>query len=290
MPEGDGHWAETYDGDGVNTDTREAFVSAMSKYPTEQAGMVGGFNAMKLSGKPFKCPESMDKLPDDTSRADFTSQARGLVGINIPKDVEAMKDVDFKTGLADGAPVNEGFVSMVKEWAVEKGIPMSHIQEMAAFYNGPLTKAGQEAFAAKQEADKLASAETCNTALLEHFKTEEKVKELTALLHRTIVNSMGLTADESAEFVDAMADNMLTKNPVMAKGMLNLLSNVSTEGKTETGEGFGGSGVPKNKSPYEVKKARWPKSPPSEWGDPSDKWEDQTIGVRQQLQPKTVEA
>lgn len=285
MPEGDGHWSEVYDGEGVNADNREAFVSAMSKYPTEQAGMVGGFNAMKLAGKPFKCPETMDKLPDDASRADFTSQARGLLGINVPKDIEAMKDVDFKTGLADGAPVNEDFVSMVKNWAVEKGISTSHVQEMAAFYNGPLSKYAQEAFAAKQEKEKLANAETCNTALLEHFKTEEKVKDLTALLHRTIINSMGLTAEESAEFVDAMADSMLTTNPVMAKGMLNLLSSVSTEGTTETGDGIGGSGVPKSASPYEVKKARWPKSS-DQWGDPSDKWENETIGSRQLLQPK----
>ncbi len=283
------HWSESFDGDGVNADNRESFVTANSKYATVEAAVVGGFNAQKIAGKPFKCPESMAKLPDDDSRAEFTTQARGLLGINIPKDVEAMKDVDFKTGLADGAPVNEDFVSMVKNWAVEKGIPMSHIQEMAAFYNGPLSKYAQEAFAAKAEKEKLANAETCNTALLEHFKTEEKVKDLTALLHRTIINSMGLSAEESAEFVDAMADSILTTNPVMAKGMLNLLSSVSTEGTTETGDGHGGGGVPKSKSPYEVKKARWPKSS-DQWGDPSDKWENETIGSRQLLQPKVVEA
>ena len=280
------HWSEDFDGEGVNADNREAFVAANSKYSTMEAAVVGGYNAQKIAGIPFKCPESMDKLPDDASRADFTTQARGLLGINIPKDVEAMKDVDFKTGLADGAPVNEDFVSMVKNWAVEKGIPMSHVQEMAVFYNGPLTKYAQEAFAAKQEKEKLANAETCNTALLEHFKTEEKVKDLTALLHRTIINSMGLTAEESAEFVDAMADSMLTENPVMAKGMLNLLSNVSAEGTTESGDGIGGSGTPKSESPYEVKKARWPKSS-DQWGDPSDKWENETIRSRQLLQPKT---
>ena len=282
------HWSEHYDGEGVNADNRQAFVDAMSKYPTEQAGMVGGFNAMKVTGKPFKFPESMDKLPDDASRAEFTTQARGLLGVSIPKDVESLKDFDFKDGLADGAAVDENFVAMVKNWAVEKGIPVTHLKEMAGFYNGPLTKYAQEAYAAKQEKEKLANAETCNTALLEHFKTEDKVKDLTALLHRTIINNMGLTAEESAEFVDAMADSMLTKNPVMAKGMLNLLSSVSTEGTTHTGDGIGGAGVPKSKSPYEVKKARWPKSS-DQWGDPSDKWEDQTIGVRQSLQPKTIE-
>ena len=284
------HWSESFDGEGVNADNREAFVTANSKYTTMEAAVVGGYNAQKAAGKPFKCPESMDKLPDDASRADFTTQARGLLGINIPKDVEAMKDVDFKTGLADGAPVNEDFVSMVKNWAVEKGIPMSHVQEMAVFYNGPLTKYAQEAFAAKQEKEKLANTEACNTALLEHFKTEEKVKEKTALLHRTIINSMGLTAEESAEFVDAMADSMLTENPVMAKGMLNLLSSVSTEGTTHTGDGHGGTGTKKEASPYEVKKARWPNSPPKEWGDPSDKWENETLQVQQLLKPKLVEA
>ena len=279
------HWSETFDGEGVNADNREAFVSAMSKYTTEQAGMVGGFNAMKLSGKPFRFPESMDKLPDDTSRTDFTTKARGLLGINIPKDVESLKDLDFKTGLAEGATVDENFVSMVKDWAVEKGIPTAHLAEMAVFYNGPLSKYAKEAYAAKQEADKLTNAEKCNTALLEHFKSEDKVKELTTLLHRTIVNKMDLSAEESAEFVDAMADSILTKNPVMARGMLNLLSHVSREGTTETGDGHGGSGGKKGQSPYEVKKARWPNSE-EQWGDPSDKWENETIGTRQSLQPK----
>ena len=285
MPEGNGHWSESFDGEGVNADNRESFVTANSKYATVEAAVVGGFNAQKIAGKPFKCPESMDKLPDDAARTDFTTQARGLLGISIPKDVEAMKDVDFKTGLADGAPVNEGFVSMVKNWAVEKGIPMSHVQEMAVFYNGPLTKYAQEAFAAKQETDKLAAAEKCNEGLIAHFKGEGKVKDLTALLHRTIINKMGLSAEESAEVADEMADSILTKNLVMAKGILTLLADHSTEGTTLGGDGIRGDGVPKSKSPYEVKKTRWPKSP-DQWGDPSDKWENETIGSRQLLQPK----
>ncbi len=279
------HWSEDFDGDGVNADNREAFVSANSKYTTMEAAVVGGFNAQKIAGKPFKCPESMDKLPDDASRADFTTQARGLLGISTPKDVESLKDFNFKDGLADGAVVNEDFVAMVRKWAVEKGIPEAHLKEMAAFYNGPMTKFGEDQFAAKQEKEKLANAETCNAALLEHFKTEEKVKDLTALLHRTIINDMGLSAEESGEFVDAMADSMLTENPVMAKGMLTLLSSVSTEGTTHTGDGIGGRGTPKSASPYEVKKARWPKSS-DQWGDPSDKWENETIGSRQLLQRK----
>lgn len=280
------HWSESFDSEGVDTNNREAFVTANTKYSTMEAAVVGGFNAQKIAGKPFKFPESMDKLPDDASRADFTSQARGLLGINVPKDVESLKDFDFKSGLAEGAEVDENFVSMVKSWAVEKGIPTAHLQEMAGFFNGPLAKYAQEAYATRQEKEKLANAEKCNTALVEHFKSEDNVKELTTLMHRTIVNKMGLSADESAECVDAMADSMLTKNPVMAKGMLNLLSQVSTEGTTLTGDGHGGGGDGKKQaSPYEAKKARWPKSP-DQWGDPSDKWDDESIGVRKQLGPK----
>lgn len=285
----DDHWSETFDGEGVNADNRAAFVKANDKYTTMEAAVVGGFNAQAKVGEPFKFPESMDKLPTDESRADFTSQARGLLGISIPKDVESLKDFDFKSGLAEGAAVDENFTSMVKAWAVEKNIPESHLREMIGFYNGPLTKYAQEAQSAKQEADKLANAEKCNTGLIEHFKSEDKVKELTTLLHRTIVNKMGLSAEETTEFADAMADSILTKNLVMAKGMLTLLSDHSTEGTTESGDGHGGGGVQKQASPYEAKKARFPKSP-TQWGDPADKWTDQSAATRKALNYKDPNA
>ena len=278
------HWAETFDGDGVNADNRAAFVAANSKYATMEAAVVGGYNAQKISGKPFKFPESMDKLPSDESRADFTSQARTLLNINIPKDVESLKDVNFKAGIADGLEVDENFVGILKNWAVESGVDTGTLGKMLEFYHGPLLKYAKEVQDTKQEADKLTAKETCNAALVEHFKGEDKVKDLSLLMHRTIVDHMGLSRDERAEVADAMADSILPSNPVMAKGMLNFLSSASKEGTTLSGEGGGSEN--KGTSPYEAKKARYPKSE-SMWGDPSDKWESESLESQRLHKPKT---
>ncbi len=275
----DGHWSETFERDSITPENREAFVAQNRKYATQQDAVVGGYNASKITGKPFKMPESLDKLPDDASRSEFKAQARGVLGINIPKDVESMKDLNFKSGLAEGAVVNDDFVGLVKNWAVESGIDTATIEKLSAFYNGPLAKFAQEASAKAQEDKKVADAEKCDQSLIEHFKSEEKVKELSVLMNRAIIGNMGLSAEESAEFVDAMADSILTKNPVMARGMLNLLSSVSVEGTTHTGDGSGGTGAVKQASPYEMKKARWPKSE-SNWGAENDTWDSQTVETK----------
>lgn len=281
MTEGNGHWSQTYEAEGITTENRPAFVEANKKYGSVEAAVVGGYNAQKLSGTPFRFPESMDKLPDDQSRTDFTTQARNLLGINIPKDVESLNDVDFKAGLPEGATADETFTKMVKQWAVEKGVQRSTLEDLIGFYNGPLGKFAQEAHAERQETEKADRAEACNKALIEHFKGEEKVKELTVHLHRAIMNNMDLSKEEAAEFVDSMADTILTTNPVMARGMLNLLSSVSIEGTTESGGGAGGGDGTKQLSPYEFKKQQFPASE-TLWGKPEDKWEDQSIELKKQ--------
>lgn len=282
MAEGEAHWAQEYQCDGIDSTNREAFVSAMKKYPTEQSGMGGGFNAMQKVGTPFRFPESMDKLPTDESRAEFRSQANSLLGRNIPKDVEGYKDVNFTDGLAEGKTADENFTGLVKAWAAENDVSTGDVEKMAKFYNGPLTEYAVKAAADKKEADKTTAAEACNTALIEKLGSEEKVKEFSVLMHRTIVDRMGLTPEESGEFVDAMAESILTTNPVMARGMLNLLSGASREGSSEKGEGIPGAEGVKQASPYEAKKARWPQTQ-SLWGEASDTWESQSLEAKKTL-------
>ncbi len=280
----EGHWAETFEGDGVTTENREAFVSAMSKYPTEQAGMVGGFNAMKVTGKPFRVPEDMAKLPDDQSRSDFTSQARKALGINIPKDLDSLKDVDFKAGLAEGANYDENFVGIIKNWAVENSVDTATLAKLVPFYNGPLQKYATEAHAANKDAAELDRMTKCNEALIAmpDIGSKEKLAELTELFRRSIVNDPGVSADDATEIADAMVNGGLTQNPKLAKMLLDRFAPLAREGGSFAGDGSGGGGGVKQLSPYEAKKARWPKTS-GEWGDPNDQWENETANTKKAL-------
>lgn len=277
--EGQGHWASEIQSDSI-TD-RDAFVSANSKYATVEDAAIGGFHAQKMAGKPFKFPESMDKLPDDQSRTDFTTEARRLLNINIAKDAEGLKDVNFKSGLAEGAPYNEDFVNTIKNWAIEEGIDTATLGKMAGFYNGPLTKFATEAQTLRAENEKLDKKEACNKGLVEHFKSQEEVDRLSVLMHRALLNNCGLSVPEAEEVVDAMADSIMTENPIMARVVLNALSAKASEGSTEHGSGTG-TGSVNQASPYEAKKARFPAST-SEWGDPADKWENETPAAKKAL-------
>jgi len=233
------NWLDTFEHTSLAApEAQEAFKSAMSKYGSQEDAVVGGFEAMKAVGKPFKLPESLDKLPDDTVRGEFTSQAHKLLGIETAENIEALTELDMKAGQAEGALFDEGLANSFKAFVVEKKINKANAQEMVGFYNQTMAKA-RIAIAAKAEADKLAAAKTCNEALIAHpdFGSAEKVAEQSELLRRSIQNCPGITPEEYEEVGEELANSMLTKNPVMARVMLKLLAPLAAEGSTDTGAG-----------------------------------------------------
>ena len=276
------HWTDTFEHEAVTPETREAFVSANRKYATLEDSVVGGYNAQKMAGKPFKVPEDMSKLPDDAARDDFTAQARKALGINIPKNVEELKDFNFKEGLAEGVEADENLANLIKGWAVENGIDTTTLGKLTSFFNGPLGKFGAEAMAAKTESDKLASAKECNEALIADpdFGSEQVVNEQSELLRRHIASK--LSAEDYEKVGDELADSILTKNPVMAKYLLKTIAPLATEGTTNSGGGAGGGDGIKQPSPYEAKKARWPKTE-GEWGNPADTWKNEDHHTKKAL-------
>ncbi len=276
MPE----WTNEFEHASITPENKDAFNTAMGKYETIDDAVVGGFNAQKLAGKPFKMPESMDKLPDDAARGEFTSQAQKLLGIERVKDVEGLSDMNMKVGQAEGAAFDENLANSFKAFVVENAVNKADAQKMVGFYNTAMGEATKAA-AAKTEGDKLDAAKACNEKLVEYYHGQDKVDNLSILLHRAIKDHMGLTAEESAEFANAMADSILTKNHVMAKGLLNIITPLVKEGSTDGGTGGAGAGEGKQLTPYEYKKARWPKSL-SEWGKESDTWDTQSIQLKKQ--------
>ena len=275
------HWSQGFENAAVTTENREAFNTSMSKYATQDDAIVGSYNAQKAMGKPFRVPESMDKLPDDASRDEFSSQARSALGINTPNSVDDLKDFNFKEGLADDAPVNEALVGKLKEWAVDAGVDTGSLQKMVSFYNGPL---GQFAMEAKEASDTAAfetKATACNEALIADYGSTDKVQEQTELFKRAIsamATKNGLDVEATTEVVQAIVDGGITTNPKLAKIMLQAFAPMAAEGGTFSGDGTGNSQV-NQQSPYAWKKERFPKSP-SEWGNESDAWDGESQQLR----------
>lgn len=274
-------WVNEFEHPSITTENKESFSKAMGKYGTMQEAVVGGFNAQKALGKPYKLPESMDKLPDDASRSDFASQARKLLGIEHAATVEALDGLDMKAGQAEGAVFDEKLATAFKTFIVDNKVNKADAQKMVGFYNQAMTKAA-EAATAKTAADKSEATKTCNEALIAHFGSEEKVVEMSELLRRVVKDKMGLSAKEYEEFGEALAGSVMKENPVMAKGLLTALAPLAAEGSTDSGGGTGGGGGEGQKqTPYEYKKAKFPNSEEL-WGKPTDVWDTQTVQLKKQ--------
>lgn len=231
----------------ITAENRVALATHMEKFDSFEAAAVDGMALKGLMGKPFKFPESMDKLPDDASRTDFTAQAHKLLGITPGvTDLDGLKDIDLKAGIAAGIEPDENLANLLKSYAVEKKLTVSSVQDLIGFFNGPITEyaarvaaANAEAGKLKAEAEKLDAATKTQEALISHkdFGSEAVVKEKSELLRRAIKNNVGLSAEEYEKYGEEIADSMLTKSAVGARVMLNLLAPLAAESDLESGKG-----------------------------------------------------
>ena len=227
MPE---HWTDDFEHSSITDENRESFNTAMAKYGTQEDAIVGGHNAMKLAGKPFKMPESLDKLPDDASRTDFTAQAHKLLGISKTKDIATLADVNLKDGIAEGTPYDEDFANSFKQFVIDNNLNVNAMPKYAKFFNTAMATV-----TAKAETDKIAAAEACDKALIEHpeIGSKEKLLEMTELFVRAMKDHVGLKPEEAEELADGLALSKLTTNPVLARVMLKQFAPLAAEASTE---------------------------------------------------------
>jgi len=270
-------WSEDFQNEAITDDNREAFTTFANKYDSPEAAIVGGFNAQKAIGAPFKLPESLEKLSDDAMRADFTSKSNQLFGREFAGDVKDLDSLDLKMGAAEGSQTDETLANAFKQFVVDKKIAKADAQEMLGFHNKFMGEANAAA-AEKQETDREATAKKVNDELVVHFGSIEEVTKQSDLFKRAIRNHVGLTNDEAEEFADAMIDAGITRNAVMARVMLKQFAPLAAEGSTDGGDGTKGDGT-KGPSPYEFKKQLHPKSDDL-WGKPTDTWENEGIEMR----------
>ena len=173
------HWSTTFEHDTLaEPAVRESLTKAMGKYETPEAAVLGNYELQKVAGKPFKLPESIDKIPE-AQREEFTASARKVLGMEGVKSVEDLADLNFKDGLADNIPIEAELSESFKEFVVENKVSKAGAQKLVGFYNKLVTKAVDGMKNQMTEA-----AANTNEALVKHFGSEEAVTEKSELVKR----------------------------------------------------------------------------------------------------------
>jgi len=227
----------------------------MEKFSTMEDAALDGMSLKQMTGKPFKFPESMDKLPDDASRTDFTANANKLLGRTIPKDLESFAAVNFKEGLADDAKVDDALIGIIKQWSVDEGVSTESVGKMIRLFNGDLSKhimsnaeTMQTAAAEQAKADRVIEVKACNDALSAHtdFGSADAVNEKTVLLHRALTNNANLSAEEANGIAEFLRDREGATNPVLRRLMINQFAPLAAEGSNDSGNGGDSPSTPKS--------------------------------------------
>jgi len=232
----DEHWAGEFEHESVTVDNREAFKTSMAKFPTQADAVANNMELQKVAGQNFKLPKSIEGLPDEAMRKDFTAQVNTLFGREFAADTEALSVLDMKSGASEGAKHNEDFAAAFKQFVVDKNIAKSDAQSLITFFNEAtgkaLTKFGEDKAAFDIAADK-----TCKDALIAHFGSQENVDKQDILMHRALLGKdIGLNADEAAEVAEAIKGSNAMKNPLLKQVLYKALGPLAAESSTEGGD------------------------------------------------------
>ncbi len=204
----------------------------LRKFNSEDEAHLGYIQLQKAAGKPFKLPDSLDKLPDDATRADFTGRIGKLMGA-VEND-ESMTDVNFADGLPDANMLNADLVTAFKAFAIENKLPKSVVAAVAKFNNEYAVKSHQ---ATQQTA--VDTATKVNGELLPMFGGEDGIKKHNEGVKRMFQNHGGLTDEEFQAVIPGLVDSGITKSTPLSKALYNIAAKFG-EGTTD---GPGGPGA-----------------------------------------------
>jgi len=255
MPE----WASGFTNEQLTTPEAQEWLG---KYTSPEEALAGGFNAAKTVGKPFRLPESLDKLSDDKVRGEFTSAIDRLMGpYRLPESLdklpddksrgefssrigklmgavekeEDLADVNFADGLADARTVNAELVGAFKKFAIAEKLPKALVGKLAKFNNEFATQ-----LVAAQEAARTESAKKVNEALVPLYGGDEGIKKHNEMVRRLFKNHAGLSAQEYEEAAPGLVDSGITQNLALCKALYNIAKQTVPENVTESVTAPGG--------------------------------------------------
>lgn len=258
------HWTDGFEHSSVTDDNREMFNTHMAKFPTEADAVADGYGLAKQKGQPFKLPESIDKLPDDASRATLLEQVNNLYGREYAADIDGLTELDMKSGsTAKEGMYDEDLAKAFKEWIVSDKIDKATAQKAVKFHNEAMGRA-RTAFTAKTEEDakktaseQLAAVAACNEVLVAKFGSKEKLDEQTVLMHRALLSETGCTADEAADVADFLKDREGATNATIRRILISNLAPLAAESTLHAPGGPGGPGPVKQQDGV-TEKILWP--------------------------------
>lgn len=225
MPDNE-HWSNKITHEDLTTPEAKNWLS---KYDSQEEALVGGYNAEKKVGKPFKLPESLEKVeswPDVKDREAFRGGLSKLLG-TISK-VEDLDDIDFAKGLPDARQVNAELVSAYKEFCVKRGVPKVLARDLAVFNNEFVTQVVQNQVKEKQ--DRIQKAQDSLKPL---FGDDNALKVHDDRVRRLFQNHCGLSAQEYEGVIGELMSAGVAENATLRKALYNLSKDVVVEGKTE---------------------------------------------------------
>jgi len=225
MPEGE-HWSEGLTHEKLTTPEAKA---NLSKFETADDAHIGYLELQKTAGKPYKLPESLDKIeswPDPKDREGFRSAMAKMLG--VPSSDEELNDIDFATGLPDARLVNQDLVKGFRKFVVDKAVPKTLAKDLIAFNNQFITQIMQAHEQAEQ--GKITKAEEYLKPL---FGDTEALKKHDNRVRVLLQNHCGLSPQEYEASIEELMNAGIAKNPVLRKALFNLSKDVVPEGSTE---------------------------------------------------------
>ena len=209
----------------------------MGKYKSKDEALVGGYNAIKEVGKPFKLPESLDKLPSDETRKEFRGKVGKLMGMIDNPD--QLKQVNFSKGLSDGKAADETVVAKISEVAVKNGYTVTQVQDLVEMMNTTGTELVKAATAEMEKGLKEAAKTSSET--LTQFYGADKLKENAELLRKAVQNNCDLSAEEVEQLAEDLAeDGYIFRKPALARILMDKIAPLAKEGETDLTGGGGG--------------------------------------------------
>ena len=142
--------------------------------------------------------------------------------------------------------MDEALATNFKQFVVDEKIGKADAQKIIGLHNKVMGTA-RDQYAAEVKAandraaaDHIAAVRACNDALVAHedFGDQEKLDKQTVLLHRALVDNVGISGDRAEEIAAFMKDGMGATDPVIRRAMLKTYAPLAAE-SSQMGPGQG---------------------------------------------------
>lgn len=229
------NWLDEFGHPKLDTpEKQESAKNTLKKFASKDDVVVGYVDLEKTAGKPYKLPESIDKLPENV-RTEFKDGAMKLLNIEPGVTDDTVKSVNFKKGLADGKEANETVVNKLKEFATKNGLSLAKTQNLVELVNA----FGTEQVATFNEEQKAAiKADVEKTGqVLDLYFGAEKRKVLAEKLQSALRNNCGLSVEEYESLADDLGEEgYIFQRPALAKVLMDKIAPLAVEDTTKAGD------------------------------------------------------